>query len=447
MAVSPTQLKLLKRLLLSGSDVQVIHAIEKIHPSDISFLFSELPDGEIKRLIDCLVQVKKAGQTLKEIPEFFLPDILELIDDDKLTEIVTRLEPDDALYILGRLPDHRWQGLLARLEPRLKNQLEKLLVYPKDSAGAVMNSNYIAVSVANTIEEAIQALRASPDREGIFYVYVVDGRKLVGVLPLRSLVIADGKDLVRNHMLTNVFTVQVTEDQERAAQLVSQYNLLALPVVNDQQELLGVITVDDVIDIFEEEATEDLYHMAGLSEEDRAFTPVFTKARKRLPWFLINLITAFGSVFVISFFESTIARVAILAAFMPVVAGMGGNSGTQSLIVMTRSIALGEMAFASASRAILKEFANGVIIGLIIGSIAGVFGFLWVGNLYLGLIVFLALIANMMVAALMGTTVPLLFKRFKFDPAIGSGIFVTAGTDIIGFFLFLGLARLFIARL
>jgi magnesium transporter len=310
-----------------------------------------------------------------------------------------------------------------------------------------MSSDYFSVPLDCTVEDAIQKLREYADKESILYVYVLDEKRLVGVLPIRSLVLFSPKKPVRELMTTNIVTIQANVDQEKAAQLVGQYNLLAIPVVNENLEMLGVITVDDVIEIFQEEATEDIYHIAGLSEEDRAFTPVATKVRRRLPWMLINLCTAFLASFVVSRFEDTISRLALLAAYMPIVAGMGGNGGTQSLVVITRSIALGELKFSKAYRAVFKEIGNGFIVGIIAGIATGLIMYLVNGNAYLGLIIFLAMVTNLVMAGLAGSVVPLVLKSMRLDPAVGSGVIVTTVTDVTGFFVFLGLAELFLEKL
>jgi magnesium transporter len=447
MTLRPVQIKHLKNLFQIGNDDQITHAIEKIHPSDLSLLFSELNELQTKRLVDCLLMVQKAGNTLKEIPEFMLPDILELISNHKLSLIIGRLDTDDAVYLLNKVPEGRYQEIFSPLDSRTRLNLEKLLLYPQDSAGSVMNPVYYSIPVESTVEEAIASLQKFPDRESVFYVYVVDGKQLVGVVPLRVLVLSDAKDFIRDVMTTGVMMVEASSDQEKAAQLVSQYNLLAIPVVNENKELLGVITVDDVIDIFEEEATEDLYNIAGLSGEDRAFTPVTTKIRKRFPWILLNLGTAFMAAMVVGLFEQTISQFALLAAYMPVVAGIGGNSGTQSMVVITRSIALGEIEFSKAYIAVFKEVMNGLFLGIIAGMVAAGVAFFVNMNAFLGVILFMSMMVNMILAGFMGSCVPLILKWLKLDPAIGAGIFVTATTDITGFFVFLGFAELFIDKL
>lgn len=444
MAMKSTKIRLLKKLLQGGSQHQVINAIEKLHPSDVAQLFTDLSEMEMKRLVDVLSEIKKAGHVLGELPEHFLPHILEMLGQDRLAMILSRQDTDDAVYLLSRLPEEKWSEILQKLPLDRQANLEKLLIYPKESAGSVMSLSFFSVDVEDTVETAMKKLREHPEKESIFYLYVLEGKRLVGVLPLRSLVMGAPLTSVKELMKTSVKTVLATDDQETAAKLVSQYNLLAIPVVNPSQELLGVVTVDDVIDIFQEEATEDIYHMAGLSGEDRAFTPVMTKVKKRLPWMLINLGTALLASFIIGFFETTIQKFALLAAFMTIVASMGGNGAIQSLVVITRSIALGELKFSKAYSAILKEIFNGLIVGVIAGLVAGGVAYFYVGNLYFGVILFVAMTINMVVAGLGGAIVPLFFKWIRLDPAVGSGVVVTTLTDVAGFFVFLGLAQIYL---
>ncbi len=233
------------------------------------------------------------------------------------------------------------------------------------------------------------------------------------------------------------------------AQLVARYNLLAVPVIdaNADDRMLGVITVDDVIDVITEEATEDMYHLAGLNEEDRVFTPATLSVRKRLPWLILNLGTAFTSAWVVGLFERSLEEVVALAILMPVVAGMGGNGGVQTLTVITRGIALGEIEFSSGFRTIIKEMSVGITVGLTIGVLGGVFAYFWRGNTYLGFVLFLAMTINMTVAGFLGALVPLTLKALRQDPALGAGVIVTTFTDIFGFFSFLGIATLLIDKL
>jgi magnesium transporter len=276
---------------------------------------------------------------------------------------------------------------------------------------------------------------------------VDEARCLRGVVPIRRLVSAPPDRRIRDLMIPNPVSVQVDADQEEVAQIVTRYELLAVPVTDVDGHMLGVITVDDVIDVITEEATEDMYHLAGLSEEDRVFSPAHQSIRKRLPWMFVNLGTAFLAAWVVGLFENTIERVVTLAVFMPVVAMLGGNAGIQSLTVITRGIALGEIEFSSGFQAALKEIAVGVAIGLLVGASAGGIAYASVGNPWIGVALAIALVATMAVAGLMGAAVPLLLKSLRLDPALGSGVIVTTFTDVFGFFSFLGIGTILLDRL
>lgn len=448
MALSPLQVKMIRRLLKSGTEDKIAHAIEKVHPSDLSILFSELAPNETQRLVNSLFKVEKAGETLSELPEFLIPDILELIEDKRLSEIISRVEPDDAFFLLEKVPESRWSKILDSLPPEQKEKLDQLLLYPKDSAGSVMTSDFIQVNVNMTAQEAIESLRSQPDKGGSFYVYVIDdGGQLLGVQSLRNLVMANPKTVLKDIMSEEVHAISANETQEKAAEMVSQYNLLAIPVVSDSRKLLGVITVDDVIDIFEEEATEDIYNYAGLSEVDRAATPLMIKVKKRLPWMFLNLLTAAATAAVVGLFQASIDAVVTLAIFMPIVALMGGNVALQSLTVISRAIAIGELGFVNATKAVLRETGNGLILGLISGLIMGLAGFLLKENLYLGFVLFSSMILNLLMGGFVGAIVPLIFTRLKLDPAVGTTVVVTLFTDVLGFLFFLGIATLLLTRL
>jgi magnesium transporter len=276
---------------------------------------------------------------------------------------------------------------------------------------------------------------------------VDEQRALTGVVPLRRLVSAPPSRSISELMIQDPVSVSAEADQEEVAQLVKRYDLLAIPVTDVDGHMCGVITVDDVIDVITEEATEDMYHLAGLSEDDRVFSPAHVSLRKRLPWMFLNLFTAFCAAWVVGRFERTIEQMVALAVFMPVVAGMGGNGGIQALTVITRGIALGEIEFSSGVRAALKEFAVGLAIGATTGTLAAGVAVVWQESPFLGLALFLAMVITMAIAGLLGAAVPLLLKALKQDPALGSGVIVTTFTDIFAFFSFLGIGTLLLDRM
>jgi magnesium transporter len=278
----------------------------------------------------------------------------------------------------------------------------------------------------------------------VFYLYVVDARRhLVGVVSLRRLLLVSPETPLKRIMTADIISARVDMDQEEVARQVAAYNLLAIPVVDAENKLVGIITVDDVIDVIKDEATEDIYRLAGVAGDERAFTPATESLRKRLPWLGINLVTAFLAAAVVGLFEGTIDLFPVLAVFMPIVAGMGGNAGTQTLTVIVRGIALGELSWSNSRKALLKEVLVGLGNGVVLGATAAVVVWLVRGNPTLGLVLGLAMIINMFVAAAAGTLVPLGLRAANVDPALASSVFITTMTDMFGFFSFLGLATVF----
>jgi magnesium transporter len=278
----------------------------------------------------------------------------------------------------------------------------------------------------------------------VFYLYVVDERKhLVGVVSLRRLLLVSPETPLKRIMTADLIGARVDMDQEEVARLVAAYNLLAIPVVDEENKLVGIITVDDVIDVIKDEATEDIYRLAGVSGDERAFTPARESLRKRLPWLAVNLATAFVAAAVVYQFTPTIGALPLIAALMPIVAGMGGNAGTQTLTVIVRGIALGELTWSNARKALLKEVLVGVGNGVALGGVASLLVWLTLGNPMLGVVLGMAMIINMFVAALAGTLVPLGLRAANVDPALASSVFITTMTDVFGFLSYLGLATVF----
>jgi magnesium transporter len=311
-----------------------------------------------------------------------------------------------------------------------------------------MTTSFIALDEKMTAQEAIDSLRAAGDAApSILYLYVVDAdRCLRGVVPIRRLVAAPPLRPVSELMIPEPVHVRAEADQEEVAALVRRYDLLAIPVVDVDGRMLGVITVDDVIDVITEEATQDMYHLAGLSDEDRVFSPPRTSIRKRLPWMLVNLATCFLAAWVVGLFEHTLEKVVALAVFMPVVAGMAGNGGIQALTVITRGIALGEIEFSTGARAAGKECAVGLTLGALTGLASAGLAVLWHGSPLVGVALFLSMGIAMAVAGLVGAAVPLVLKALHQDPALGAGVIVTTFTDVFAFLSFLGIASLLLAR-
>jgi magnesium transporter len=331
------------------------------------------------------------------------------------------------------------------MRPKESTVVENLLEYAERTAGRIMNPNVFALAEDMTVGEAITALQSSRDVEMVFYLYIVDARRhLVGVTSLRRLLLVSPETPLKRIMTPEPISARVDMDQEEAARLVASYNLLAIPVVDESNKLVGLITVDDVIDVIKDEATEDLYRLAGVSSDERVFTPAGESLRKRMPWLIVNLATAFMAAAVVGIFQNTISAWVALAVFMPIVAGMGGNAATQTLTVIVRGIALGELTWGNSRKALNKELLVGIGNGLVVGTIAALIAWVMNGDPKLGILLALAMVVNLFVAGLAGTLIPLGLKAMKVDPALASAVFITTFTDVAGFASFLGLATLFL---
>lgn len=449
MAAPQLTTRILRRLLASGVTGRAEKLLARLHPADLAPLLSGLSPDELRVVLDLLFRHHRAATTLMELPPEMLPQIIETLSDNRNADVITRLETDDMLEFVESIPEERREGILSLLPSDKFEQLRKAQLYPPSSAGRVMTTLFVALNEEMTAQAAIDRIRAEGDtNDSILYLYVVgDQFQLRGVVPIRRLVASNPDRLCRDLMIPDPISVPAEADQEEVAQVVARYNLLAVPVIDADRRMLGIITVDDVIDVITEEATEDIYHLVGLNEEDRVFTPASLSVRKRLPWLILNLGTAFASAWVVGLFERSLEDVVALAILMPVVAGMGGNGGVQTLTIITRAIALGEIEFSSGLRTVIKEMSVGIAVGLIIGLLGGLLAYLWRGNTYLGFVLFLSMAINMTIAGLIGALVPLTLKALRQDPALGSGVIVTTFTDICGFVSFLGIATLLIDKL
>ena len=319
---------------------------------------------------------------------------------EEIAKLVQEIPSDDAAALVDYLPEELSTAVLELMRPKESGQVGNLLEFPEKTAGRIMNPNVFALSEDLTVGEGISQLQSSRDVEMVFYLYIVDARRhLVGVTSLRRLLLVSPETPLKRIMTPDVISVRVDTDQEEAARLVASYNLLAIPVVDEENKLVGVITVDDVIDVIKDEATEDIYRLAGVTSDERVFTPPGESLTKRLPWLAVNLVTAFIAASVVSLFEHTIDQVVALAVFMPIVAGMGGNAGTQTLTVIVRGIALGELNWGNSRKALFKEALVGLGNGLVLGAMGALVVWLMKGNPVLGGVLGLAMVINMFIAA------------------------------------------------
>ncbi len=361
----------------------------------------------------------------------------------RVSGIVDEMFLDDAADILANLSSPRLAEILKNLPPESAEKITRILGYASDSAGGIMDPEFVALREGMSVEGAINVLRSeeSGAHEGMFYVYVTDDDgRLRGVLRTRDLLFSRPETLLRNLMIREVRAVSVHADQEAIANLFREHHFVALPVVDDFQRLCGIVTSDDVMDVMDEEATEDMQRMIGLSGEEMLDTPWKISFQRRLPWLFVNLGTAILAGWVVSLFEPTISKYAVLAVFLPIIAGQGGNVGMQTLTIVVRSMALGEMEGRLKRRILFKEMLVALLTGLSTGLAIGVIGYLWKGSLVLGVVACSAMLLNMIAAAMAGVLIPVGLKALNIDPALASSIMLTTVTDVVGFFLFLGMA-------
>ena len=440
-----------KRLQRMGATSNLVNLLQKQYPADLAQLFSELPDKDRLSVFSLLVErnSRLAMEALSELGPEAAAAMLAGRPADEIVKLAQELPSDDAAAIIDYLPEELSGAVLELMQKRPAGaDVGELLEYEEQTAGRIMNPKVFALSEDMTAGEAITALQGSRDVEMVFYLYVIDVRRhLVGVVSLRRLLLVPPTTPLKRIMTTDVISVRADMDQEEVARLVASYNLLAIPVVDEENKLVGVITVDDVIDVIKDEATEDVYRLAGVTGDDRVFTRPTESLRKRLPWLVVNLGTAFVAASVVALFQNTIGAVTALAVFMPVVAGMGGNAATQTLAVIVRGIALGELTWSNSRKALLKETIVGVGNGVACGLLGALVVWAFKGDPLLGGILAMAMIINMFVAATAGTLIPLALRALKVDPALASSVFITTLTDVFGFLSFLGLGALFVKYL
>jgi magnesium transporter len=437
----------IKLLLVEGRDERLSDLVEDAHPADVSRVIRELPRDDQVRLFR-LLSPQHAGEVLAELDDPTLRDLVGSLPEVEVSRVLDRMPPEQVVDVVVELPKERADELLELMEEEKSEEVQELLEYTEGTAGRLMSPEFVAVREDATVAAAIEHIRKAASGEGAFYLYVVDDHDhLVGVVPLHRLLAADAPTPIRAIRTDEVESVRVDTDQEEVARLVQHYNLIQIPVVDVNRRLLGTIGVDDVIDVIREEATEDIQRLGGVAGDETVLDPPRAVFVKRNLWRLINLGTAVLAASVIGLFESSIQTLATLAVFMPIVASMGGIATTQTATVVVRGIALGDMTAAVLRRVLSKELWLGLTTGAANGLVIALIAYLWKGQLLLSLILAVALMANMMVAAVVGTLIPIALKTSRVDPAIASSVIITTFTDVFGFFSFLGLATLLIGFL
>lgn len=437
---------LLERLL-NYTQEELEEKIEDIHPADVLDLLHDNEDDFFK--------------ILKRFPDWFIAAILEEEEDEEKYEILKKfseseqkkilgeMSSDELTDLVGALDEEETRSVLKKINEEDRKDVYKLLSYDPDTAGGIMATEFVSIRENKTIEKTLKYLqKEAPDAESAYYLYVINKENVLkGVVSLRDIVCNDFDTKISEITNTNVISVPCYMDQEEVAIKFEKYGFMTMPVVDENNKILGIVTVDDIVEVMQEETTEDIHRLGGVDEEEKVDGSLRDSIKSRLPWLIVNLITAILAASVVGAFEGTISQVVTLATFMPIVAGMGGNAGTQSLTIVVRGIALGELDKDNGMRIFIKELLVGLTTGVVIGAIIAVLGFIWERNFVFGIVIGVAMILNMMVATMSGFIVPVILKKLKVDPALASAVFVTTVTDVLGFFFFLGLATMFISYL
>ena len=430
------------------SEEELEEYLEDNHFVDVAESFEELDDEELLRVFELMTDEQKAN-VIEQADDDLQERIFELIPDEEAIDILAFMSPDDIVDILGFLDIRKSKSILTKMKRSQANKIRELLGYEEDTAGGIMTTQYIAFKENLEIKEVMKKIKMiAPRTEVIETIFVTNSKKeLVGEADLRDILISSDETKLSEIMDENIKYVYVEEDQEDVARLVSKYDLKVVPVINHKKMILGIITIDDIIDVIQEENTEDILKLGGVSEEEDIYSDFWFSVKQRLPWLVINLGTAFLASFVIGIFSATVEKVVILSSVMTIISGMGGNAGTQALSVTIRALALGEVDLKDTLRIIWKTILVGTINGALLGLLCG--GILWAiyGNFYMGLIVFLAMIGNLVIACMIGFLIPITLKAMKIDPAMASAVILTTATDCFGFLIFLSLATVILNKL
>jgi magnesium transporter len=422
---------------LEGEDAELEVVLKEYHASEIAMLFEKLPQEARERIINIL-PTDIASEVISEMDEEQSPgELLINLHPEKRSEIVEELDYDDATDIISQLDEEDQQEILEDIDEEDAHSIRELLKYEEDTAGGLMNSEIIKVNINLNKKEALdEIIRQSEEMEEFYTIYVVDNQDILqGILSVKSIIKASPQTKVKDLVNTDFVYVKADLDQEDVAGLISQYNLTTIPVVDDNMKLLGRITVDDIMDVMEQESTEDILKISGVSEDEELSGNWKDAVKSRLPWLVINLGTAYLAAAVIRHFNDTVAQLPMIAAYMTIIAGMGGNAATQSLAVTVRRISLSDLTDSQAYNTVLKEFLVGMLNGAANGLIVFLIALFYDANPLLGLVLFLAMTGNLIVAGLTGASIPLVLKRVGIDPAVASSIIITTFTDCAGFLL------------
>ncbi len=415
---------------------------KRIHPADIADILRNLPSDKRKPFFDSL-DSEVGAKVLRQLDPVSEFDLLKKLDSSVISEILDEMPSDDATDVVAGLSKEKAGQVLKLMAKEDSARIQNLLKYDSETAGGIMTTDFVALNAEINAEQAIHLLRQRVKPGPIHYVYVVDNeQRLLGVLMLKKLLVSEPDIRLKDIMNEDIVSVKASLDQEEVARLVSKYDLLAIPVVDEQNHLIGTVTVDDIIDVLKEEATEDIFKLGGTDDEELSKKSTFNVSRVRLPWLVVTLFEGVICATLIRFFQFTLERTIALAFFIPVIMGMGGNIGIQSSTIVVRGLATGRISLSQIGKVLFKEIRVGLIMGLVCGSVVAMIAYLLEKTLLLGAVVGISMFIAITVAATMGSLIPLIFKRLKVDPAIASGPFITSSNDIVGILIYFSLANL-----
>jgi len=437
-----------RRLLRRKANTNLTKLIEKTHPADMALLFRFFSEIEQNELFTIMRPGEHTGEFLGELDESIIKRLIESETPQHAADLIEHTSSNDQASILSVIDEEASQSILDLLKSEEQEEVEEIMGYPEDSAGTLMYTDVFTLHENTLAKEAINVLQDHESSEMVFYLYVIDDyERLVGVISLRDLVTTPPNTELREIMIRSPETVRPETDQEEVARIVSQYNYLAVPVVDQEGQLLGIVTVDEIVDVIREEATEDFLQMAGAGKDrEILMKSSWDNARSRLPWLFASWVGGILAAAVIGIFNNTLQGTLALAAFIPVIIGMGGNIGTQTSTLVVRGLATGRVNVGNNINIIFKEIRVGIILGILYGLLLGLFAIMRFMDIspYLGLVVGLGIASSMLIATAFGSLVPLLLHRMDIDPAIATGPFVTTSIDILGVALYLGIAKIFL---
>jgi len=437
-----------RRLLRRRAKTNIIKLIDKTHPADLALLFRYFNDNEQDEIFADLKESETTAEFLSELDESITIRLLENESPERIAQILEKASSNEQAYLMGLVDEKYATSVIDLLRAEKQEELEEMMAYPEDSAGILMYTDVFTLHEETKAKDAIYALQDQEDAEMVFYLYTLDNDgRLTGVISLRDLVTTPSDTMLKDIMSKQIHVVRPETDQEEVARIVSQYNFLAVPVVDSEDRLLGIVTVDDVVDIIREEATEDFLQLVGVGKDrEILLKSSWENARTRVPWLFASWVGGILAAFIIGVFDDVLKSTIALAAFIPVIMGMGGNIGTQSSTMIVRGLATGRVSLENSVKILFKEIRVGLILGILYGLLLGLFAIFQFINVspMIGVVVGLSICISMIIAATIGSLVPLILNRFEIDPAIATGPFVTTAIDILGVAFYFIVAGVFL---